>query len=392
MLPGLAAGSAWCLAAAVLTSTDLWQPQYIATWWLSGAVLGCVLALRRRAPVVACVLAFALYPLAYRVGLQSDLHAVPVLLATFFVVRAGAARWWVAAALGSAAVVALLTPGGLDAGGGWRYNPAPIGFSGDFSRAAWLAGTVAAVAYLAWTIARLDRTTQELRGRNVELVDLRAEHARDEVARERVRIARDLHDVVAHHIAAILMRAQAAEHVAATNPSLSAEIVPWIAHTSREALAATRAVVEVLVDGDPDSAAPRTPADGEEALSAVMARVRGAGLDVRADMPAQWPALPPLAQLAVVRIAQESLTNVLVHSHASTVDVSLRLAGPHVQFEVNDPGPVRVGTSSSGHGLVNMRERARTASGTLHAGPCGQGWRVVLTVPTHVPSDEHRDS
>lgn len=120
-------------------------------------------------------------------------------------------------------------------------------------------------------------------------------------------------------------------------------------------------------------------------LPAVLERVRGAGLDVTASLPAVLPACTPALGLAVVRVAQESLTNVLVHSSAERVRVGLDVTPRSVVLTVDDPGPAAAsahGPGRRGHGLVHMRERASTCGGTLVAGPTETGgWSVRMEVP-----------
>jgi signal transduction histidine kinase len=121
-------------------------------------------------------------------------------------------------------------------------------------------------------------------------------------------------------------------------------------------------------------------------LPAVIARVASAGLRVDAHLPDPLPRLGAAAELAVVRIAAEALTNVLLHSQATRAELWLDVADGRVQLGIADPGPPVDGDGSSGgHGLMHMRERAESAAGTLEAGPEWPGWLVVLEVPTGAP-------
>lgn len=383
VIPACAVALAWCGVVALAASVTSWVPTYIATWWWTAAFIAVTIALRRSAPLVGLVLVATIFPLAYRVGLQADAHLIPLLIATYAVVRAGRLRWWQAGAVGVAAVGALLTSGGFEPGGGWRLRPTALDFTGSYTRAAWLTVAVTAVAYLAGTVADLARARDSLREQNIELVALRADHERAAVARERLRIARDLHDVVAHHIAAIAVRAQAAEHIA--DATQSAAIVPWVAQTAREALTATRAVVGFLDSAGGHTPSPIETTEGKTALIDVIQRVRGAGLDVAANLPDVWPQLTPDAELALVRITQEALTNVLTHSSARAASVTIELAATTATLTITDPGPaqesVAPAPSVGGHGLSNMADRALAAGGELVQGPDGSGWSVRAHLP-----------
>ncbi|MCG2799597.1 MAG: histidine kinase [Cellulomonas sp.] len=380
----VAFGVAWCLAVTGALASGLWQPAFVATWWWAGAFAVVALALRRMAPSAGLLVVAVAYPLGYRVGLQSDIHVVPILIAVFVVVRAGRLPWWGAAAIGAGAVLALMTAGGFEPGGGWRLHPTQLQLTRNYSGLVWLLAAVTTAAYTAHVIRALDRVSTELRAQNAELQVLRIAHARDAVNAERVRIARELHDVVAHHIAAIVVRAQAAEHVASIDPREATDAVPWIAATGREALTATRAIVEVLEQDGPPPPRPLRPAGGRDTLQQTVDRVRGAGVDVEAELPEVWPAMAPDTELAVLRIAQEALTNVLVHSQARRASLAMHDEADHVVLIVTDPGPAAPDPAQAtriGRGLVNMRERARGAHGDLTAGPDGAGWVVRLRVP-----------
>lgn len=377
-------GVAWCLAVTGALASGLWQPAFVATWWWAGAFVVVALALRRVAPLTGLLVVAVAYPLGYRVGLQSDIQVVPILIAVFVVVRAGRLPWWGAAAIGAGAVLALMTAGGFEPGGGWRLHPTQLQLTRNYSGLVWLLAAVATAAYTAHVIRALDRASTELRAQNVELRELRIAHARDAVNAERVRIARELHDVVAHHIAAIVVRAQAAEHVASIDPREATDAVPWIAATGREALTATRAIVEVLEQEGAPPDRPLHPAGGRDTLQQSVDRVRGAGIEVETDLPPVWPVMAPDTELAVLRIAQEALTNVLVHSQARRARLAMRGEADHVVLIVTDPGPATpepTQNARTGRGLVNMRERARGAHGDLTVGPEGTGWAVRLRVP-----------
>ncbi|MCL2467219.1 MAG: histidine kinase [Micrococcales bacterium] len=250
------------------------------------------------------------------------------------------------------------------------------------------------VVALVFVVHRLEATRDALAARDAELVTARDEHAEAEVRAERTRIARELHDVVAHHISGIVLRADAADLVADDNPAEPRAAVRAIADAGREALDAVRSVVRMLrdpADAPPPEEGPAFdaewhPTDTMAELPAVVARVAAAGLQVDAHLPDPLPRLGAAAELAVVRIAAEALTNVLLHSQATRAELWLDVVDDRLQLGVADPGPpLAHDESSGGHGLMHMRERAASAAGTLEAGPDWPGWLVVLEVPISAP-------
>jgi signal transduction histidine kinase len=244
-----------------------------------------------------------------------------------------------------------------------------------------LLSLVAAAAALGAVFARLDATLASLAERNRELEALGEVRTREAVQSERVRIARDLHDVVAHHVSAIVVRAQAVDRVGGDDVEVYRDAVRWIAPEGRNALDAMRSLVRVLRE----DVAPLAPTSTLADLGAVVERMRGAGLELDARLPQVWPACPAAVGLAVVRVAQEALTNVVSHSAAGRASVSLGQADGVLVLEVTDPGPPRPATTPGrqGNGLVHMRERAVAWGGTLTAGPLAggtHGWRVRMEV------------
>jgi signal transduction histidine kinase len=195
---------------------------------------------------------------------------------------------------------------------------------------------------------------------------------------ERLELARELHDVVAHHITGIVVQAQAAQLVAGRRPERLGEALAGIEAAGTDALAAMRRVVSLLRDAD--DAAPATP--GPERLSDLVARFEGPA--VHLAVPEGEPAWPPEVTTTVYRIVQESLTNIARHAPlAGSVSVRVAEEPRAVTVEVADdapPAPAR--HRRGGYGLVGMRERVETLGGTLHAGPRpGAGWSVRARLP-----------
>jgi len=215
----------------------------------------------------------------------------------------------------------------------------------------------------------------------------REEEARRRVAEDRIRIARELHDVVAHHIALINAQAGIAVHLADELPPLVQAALENIRDTSHEALQELKATVGLLRQSE-DPAAPLEPAPGIAQLPELLASFARSGLEVRLDETGQVRALPPAVDLTAYRIVQESLTNVSKHAGVPTARVQLYFGDEQLAIRVEDDGrsaPMRPYTGT-GHGLTGMRERAAVVGGALTAGrdPWG-GFRVAADLPLPLP-------
>ncbi|WP_228982888.1 histidine kinase [Streptomyces sp. DH12] len=218
----------------------------------------------------------------------------------------------------------------------------------------------------------------------------REEEARRRVAEERLRIARDLHDVVAHHIALVNVQAGVAAHVMDKRPDQAKEALAHVREASRSALDELRATVGLLrQSGDPE--APTEPAPGLAVLDDLLDTFRNAGLPVRLARTDQDTHLPAAVDLAAYRIIQEALTNVRKHAgQGATAEVSVLRVGRTVEVTVLDDGTAPVQAvggpgpagAQGGHGLVGMRERVGALGGALTAGPrYGGGFRVQAILP-----------
>ncbi|OII62804.1 two-component sensor histidine kinase [Streptomyces sp. CC53] len=214
----------------------------------------------------------------------------------------------------------------------------------------------------------------------------REEEARRRVAEERLRIARDLHDVVAHHIALVNVQAGVAAHVMDKRPDQAKEALAHVREASRSALDELRATVGLLRQSD-DPEAPTEPAPGLARLDDLLDSFRRAGLPVTVARTDQGAQLSAAVDLAAYRIIQESLTNVRKHAGPdATAEVSVVRVGRTIEVTVLDsgssaaaaPGPAAPG----GHGLLGMRERATALGGALTTGPrFGGGFRVQAILP-----------
>ncbi|BCM66375.1 MULTISPECIES: sensor histidine kinase [Streptomyces] len=225
---------------------------------------------------------------------------------------------------------------------------------------------------------------QAIRDRAERAERTREEEARRRVAEERLRIARDLHDVVAHHIALVNVQAGVAAHVMDKRPDQAKEALAHVREASRSALNELRATVGLLrQSGDPE--APTEPAPGLSRLEELADTFRSAGLPVAVARADQGTELPAAVDLAAYRIVQEALTNVQKHAGPDAeAEVSVVRVGPNVEVTVLDDGSGAPGAPAAGggHGLLGMRERVTALGGTLTTGPrYGGGFRVHAILP-----------
>jgi signal transduction histidine kinase len=358
---------ALALAAVLATDTAATASRH-AGWPFElavGAVV-CALALfRGRNRIMACAAALAVCGAACAACDVARLPSQPGFAATLGLLVLGAAAIRVAAPL-PAALVAVAGTAVLVAG---RFT-----LRGEYIVAFSFLGVLAwggALAIGAW----------------VRLLDIRRHLVIDTARRgERMELARELHDVVAHHVAGIVIQAQAARIAAAKHPETLDATLAGIESAGNDALAAMRRVVSLL--RDPDDAGGVTP--GPEQVSDLVSRFASHGPAVQLRLPGgDQPAWPPEVTATVYRIVQEALTNIILHApDAASVTVAVGDDSSGVTVEVTDDAPRRVLSGSpwlapgGGNGLTGMRERAEALGGTLRAGPGPDGgWTVAAKLP-----------
>lgn len=239
-------------------------------------------------------------------------------------------------------------------------------------------------------VMALGLQSRQVRRQHDELLALREADRRRAVADERRRIARDLHDVAAHHVSALVVRTELALRVG--TPDALAEAVRFSATTAADALDGLRAAVQAL---SADDAAPLAPAPQVSDLGRVVGTVRAAGLQVDDHLPAEGvDDVPVDVALAAVRIAAEALANVLQHRGPGRAWLDVRRAQGSLTVRVDDDGPGTWRPEAANpawhrpghHGVVGMRERARSCGGDLEIGPSPRGgWRVEAVLPLPVP-------
>jgi signal transduction histidine kinase len=229
---------------------------------------------------------------------------------------------------------------------------------------------------LSWSWGELIRT-----GR-----DRRRSEARRALADERGRIARELHDVVAHNVSLIVIQAVAAQDVFDARPDQSLEALGAIEAAGRAAMVELRRLLNTVRPDREDGGNDPQPGLGQ--LDALVASVRAAGLSVALRREGEHVSVPAGVDLSAYRIVQEALTNTLRHAHASRAAVTVRYTAAAVEVEVTDDGRGSTGAAGdAGQGIVGMRERAALVGGTLEVGGAPRGgFRVRAALPLGVPA------
>ena len=208
------------------------------------------------------------------------------------------------------------------------------------------------------------------------LLEQGAEHlARRAVEDERVRIAREIHDVVGHALGVIVLQADGAARVLPTDPAESGRALVTIGRTGREALDEMRRLVGLLRTSEDDPALAPSPGVGQ--LDALADQMRTAGLPVEVVVEGVAERLPPSIDVSAFRIAQEALTNVLRHAGPARARVLVRYRGDAVEVSIEDDGRGPIAGGGSGHGLMGIRERVAAFGGEMEAGPGPAGGFAV---------------
>lgn len=356
------------------------SPGSIPLMLLSSVLMFGGVAIGRLAPALALIAAWA----GAIVQMASGLAPLPTDLAVLLVLYATAAwgsrtvMWWgLGSAVGGSVIAAiyLIVVNGVVFGAGSLWDIINSGII--------MLALVGLSLGFSWVLGLLWR--QMLRSRSIHLARVEAEKAAAE-EQERVRIARDMHDIVAHSLAVVIAQADGARYAAAADPHAAQQALGTIATTARGALSDVRMLLTQLRHRQGDGPQP-TLAD----LETLFAQVRQAGVELRVTVDPVPPGEPPGAiQLAVFRVLQEALTNALRHGTGSdAVEVRLAWLPDCVELEVRNAtaapgsgGAAQVG--ETGHGLIGMRERAQLVGGTLQAERDGAQFVVRAALPIGV--------
>ena len=241
------------------------------------------------------------------------------------------------------------------------------------------------VLAVAWSFGRWMRLRRRqasaLEDRAVVLERERDERARLAVAEERARIARELHDVVAHAVSVMVVQAQAAQRVLEGEHSSVRESLTAVEMTGRQALVEMRRLLGMLRKDDREIALAPRPSLAQ--LDALVEQIRAAGLTVHLSVEGEPRPLSPGIDVSAYRIVQEALTNALKHAGPARAELVLRFHPHALEIVISDDGRGPHNGSADGHGLVGMRERAALVGGVLESGPAsGRGHMVRAVLPT----------
>ncbi|MDT0215101.1 sensor histidine kinase [Rothia sp. ARF10] len=232
-----------------------------------------------------------------------------------------------------------------------------------------------------WALRERNARTRDAEERALRAEREREAAARVAVAEERGRIARELHDIVAHAVSVIVLQVGAVRHRLPETATAEREALRNVEEAGRTALAEMRRLLQAMREEGDEVAL--TPHPGLGDLDRLISDVGAAGLDVRLEVVGEPGALPPGLDLSAYRILQESLTNSLRHSGAGTAEVTLDYGDDALRLEVRDHGrPDPDGADGQGHGLVGIRERVKLFGGEMSAGPApGGGFLVRARLP-----------
>ena len=237
-----------------------------------------------------------------------------------------------------------------------------------------------------WLLGHYVRTRRllvaELQQRAVDLEREREERAVRAVAEERLRIARELHDVLAHTMSVVAVQAGTGRLVGPDHPGEAIKALTAVEETARSAMHEMRQILTVL-RADGDTGVSVTPTPGLDDLAALVAQVTEAGIAVDVRVEGEPRPVPTGVGLAAYRITQEALTNVIKHAGPAHASVLVRYTDHDVTVEIRDDGHATASTAGGGgHGLVGMRERAAVHGGELIAGPAPNGgFQVSARLP-----------
>lgn len=378
----LAALAFLILGAGGLALSPVMPPAQAAADITASVGIPLALAFRRRWPVASAVVVNALALTHWLVS--GSLLTVDLLIyVSVYSTTVHGPLWARRASLGSALLGSALVAAkeGAVWGGGFADRAFGVAFIGI---------ALAAPAVVAWALGLLRRSTrarwESQRERAARLAYEREQQLLIAASAERARIAREMHDVVAHSLAIVVAQADGGRYAARADPQAAVAALETIGETARGALADTRRILGVLRG---EAASDTAPQPGLVALDELVATVRESGLDVEVVTWGRPVPLRPAADLAVYRVCQESLTNVLKHAGApgvvrARVDIAWHPEALVVQIDDDGRGAA-ASDDGAGNGLLGMRERISLFSGGLECGPrSGGGWRVKATLPLAV--------
>lgn len=330
-------------------------------------LLAAPLTLRRKWPVFTVIVVGVIALAALAAGYPGGPPTIALLVALYGVAANGHRRW-------SAAVTVVF------AGGGLVFRA--LVERESFVSVALHSALFVLVSLLGDAVHSRRLLASETRERlRLAEAERNAETQR-RIADERLRIARELHDVMAHSVTTVSVQAGAALDALDSHPGEAREMLRSMRATSRHAMQELRATVSLL-RADPQDGNARDPAPGLEEIDGLVARIRHAGIDVDMSVVGRSRSLPPAVELTAYRIVQEALTNVIRHASATAARVLLTYAEHHLVVQIDDDGSGPSPADTPGFGLRGLQERVDALAGTLFLGtsPSG-GFRLRAQIPT----------
>ena len=343
---------------------------------LVALIMSAALAVRRLSPSIALAIAWAGSLLQITL-IMPPLASNMAIFGVLYVTAAYGSRrtMWaglISAGVGAATIAVYLVV--ID----WLFSESSVGSAIVVAYPIFLAALFGLA--LSWTVGALVRSVRRARetgeAQRIAEAEARAEH-------ERGRIARDMHDVVAHSLAVVVAQANGARYAAKHDPNLAIDALGTISQTASAALADVRMLLAQLRHREAEGPQP-TVAD----IEPLFAQVRQAGVDLVVDIdPAPREDAPAAVQLAVYRILQEALTNALRHGDGGAVDVAMAWLPGSVSLMIRNGTGARREPEHDGHGIIGMRERAQLAGGSLQVEHADGRFTVRADIPWEAPND-----
>lgn len=355
-------------AGATYDGAPVWPGPRLLTAVIVVPLLTLPFAARRRRPLSSAALVLGI--VAVESVIWGGAEATTLFLALIIAVYSAAAnanrRW-------------LVLVGGLVAGAIHLVTDPRAHVGSDV---VWTGGILVVAWLFGLAVHGRQRELHSLTNETVRLAADRELHAMEAVADERLRVARELHDVVAHAVSVVVVQSQAGQSLVGRDDERARASLVAIEDTARAALVEMRRLLGMLRDDDAHVLAPQP---GLTRLDDLIAGVREAGLAVFLEVDGDPVALAPGVDLSAYRIVQEGLTNALKHSEASSARVRVEYGLQRIQLTVEDDGPTTarpLAAANGGRGLAGMRERVALYGGRVESGPAeAGGWRLQATLP-----------
>ncbi len=342
---------------------------------------------RRTKPEISAALVFVGALLRYTVAPWDTIPPDLAVLVSLYAVTVYGAKWAHRTALIVTFLGVFLVASHFAFGFAFYDVAWELGWTGDLSTTNIISFVFAGLSVVSvYTVALLRRNQLQQVTRLVEEAEDARRRAEQEtelaVLEERSRIAREMHDVVAHTLSVVIAQADGGRYAAAKNPEAAVTALETIADMSRGALKDIRSIIGVLRSSTPEPV-PLLPQPVAEDLDALVEKVRSSGTDITLTRIGTARPLPTGVGAAIYRICQESITNTLKHGGPDArISIILQWMGHQLVVQIDDDGTGPGSGDGKGHGIIGMKERASTFGGSVYTGPIeGGGFRVIAAIP-----------